>query len=159
MSDILKVKFDSTKLLAALAKCPQEVTKALRTNMKQAMRDLAYTASKSDNHKYKSKSGMLSRSITYSVSSDGLKGKVFLDTGTAPYSVWQHEGTRDHKVNPKTAKSLYWVKGGGKQFSKGHVVSGIKPDRFLPRALNKMRAEIVEKMSDGYHKALKAAGF
>ena len=51
------------------------------------------------------------------------------------YSIYLEYGTSPHFVAPKNKKALSWGKGIQKFFSKGHMVSGIKPRRYFTKTL------------------------
>ncbi|MEQ8721035.1 MAG: hypothetical protein RID81_07145 [Sandaracinaceae bacterium] len=53
-----------------------------------------------------------------------------------PYGIFLEEGTVSHRVEPRHRKALRWAVEGGYGFSRGHVVSGIAPKRFLADALD-----------------------
>ena len=61
------------------------------------------------------------------------------DDDIAPYAKWLHEGTKTRKVKPKRRKALRWAVGGKFFFSQGHMIKGIKADRWLNRTA--LRAE------------------
>lgn len=49
--------------------------------------------------------------------------------------LWYLElGTASHRIEPVSADALHWEESGEDFFSKGHVVSGIKPHLFYTRA-------------------------
>ena len=113
------------------------------------------------NHRFISRSGNLERSAIPEVSASGLQGTVYLDGGLAPYAEYIHEGTgrygpkrRDFFVAPKVKKALHW----GRFYSKGHLIKGCRPDRFLLRAFEKSRDVIKENLTAAYMKALQKAG-
>lgn len=65
-----------------------------------------------------------------------VMGRLYASVGPdrstpAAYAIYVHEGTRPHRITPKTAKALYF---GGK-FSKGVNHPGTKPNPFMPRIL------------------------
>ena len=104
--------------------------------------------------------GMSSRyvdSIKYTVEGIGhnLKLKIDLDyfgQDGEPLGFWFEHGTKDHWIEPKgnDPSVLHWVDGGKHFFSKGHMVSGIKPhkifdegkDRGMPEFIGRLKAEI-----------------
>lgn len=54
--------------------------------------------------------------------------QLFITNSNQPISTFLSEGTMAHWVEPVTAKALHWIgPDGGSYFSKGHMVSGIKP--------------------------------
>lgn len=56
------------------------------------------------------------------------------------------EGTGEHWVPVVTGKALHWIDPatGGDVFSQGHFVKGIKPLRFLERAVREHEVEIAD---------------
>ena len=54
----------------------------------------------------------------------------------AEYAIYQDQGTRDHMIYPNKAKALHW---GGKYFSKGHMVSGIKGKHFVDKSFEQLQ--------------------
>ena len=54
----------------------------------------------------------------------------------AEYAIYQDQGTRDHMIYPVNKKALHW---GGKYFSKGHMVSGIKGKHFVEKSFEQLQ--------------------
>ena len=50
-----------------------------------------------------------------------------------PLGVWFEHGTKGHFVKPTKKKTLSWIEGGQRFFSKGHFVSGIPERRIMER--------------------------
>ena len=50
-----------------------------------------------------------------------------------PLGVWFEHGTKDHFIKPTEKKSLSWIEGGQRFFSKGHFVKGIPERRIMER--------------------------
>jgi hypothetical protein len=155
----LRVKIDTRNLTAALLKAPEIVRPILRRRMGTEMNAVARYARA--NHRFTSRAGKLEQSITTEVSSGGLQGCVYLKGGMAPYGEYIHEGTgrygtrgTDFYVAPVTAKALHW----GKFFSKGHLIKGWRPDRFLTESLKVNRQHIIDGLVDAYTTALQKAG-
>ncbi|MBC8553273.1 MAG: hypothetical protein H8D23_26945 [Candidatus Brocadiales bacterium] len=112
--------------------------------------------------------GMSSRyidAIKYTVEGIGhnLTLKIDLDyfgKDGEPLGYWFEFGTKDHWIEPiggtqggggrNTPKVLHWTQGGQHFFSKGHMVSGIKPHKIfdegktrgMPEFLGRLKAEI-----------------
>jgi hypothetical protein len=156
----LTVKVDTRLLTAALLKAPSAVRSVLRKEMGQQMADVAKEAALV--HRYKTQSGNLDRSIQSSVSNGGLVGTVQLVSGLAPYGIYQHEGTgiygpkhAAYEVKPTNKKALHW---GGKFFSKGHKINGIKKNQFVYNAFKNRANEIVDGLEDAVNRALKKVG-
>jgi hypothetical protein len=109
---------------------PDIAAKKMRLALNSVLREVVIYARAKGNHEYKSQSGNLSRSTTYTISRDGLSAELFLDEGIAKYGKWVHDG------NGK------W-----------------KPDQFLYKAVDKNEDEIVEAIDDAVGKIIKEAGF
>jgi len=157
----LTVKVDTKALSAALLKMGKSGVSILRKEMGTQMQAVASMAAQ--RHRYTTRSGTLDRSISHEVSKTGIRGTVFLDTGTAPYALYQHEGTGMYGarrapffIAPVRKKALYW---GKRIWSKGHYVSGIKPDRFLYKAFKHQKQAIVKGLNKAYETLIKRAGF
>ncbi len=86
-------------------------------------------------HRYEQKQGRLKDAVQTKFTMGGLVGRVYLDTGIAPYAVPIHEGIRPHMIFPKRRKALRWVKGSDFVFSKRARFPGWQKDPFLYDAL------------------------
>lgn len=157
----LSIKIDRTKALSALQKFPKELGDSLRRTVKAGVRDIQVGAIQ--DHKFTSRSGNADRSIQTDV--NGLRGRVFLDTGIAPYSPHLHEGTgfygdRGHayRVEPKKGRALRFVQGGRFRFSRGHLVTGIKGDKFLFRSAEREKPNFEKKVRLAINRTIKSAG-
>jgi uncharacterized protein GlcG (DUF336 family) len=147
---------DTSKLAAAFKKAPLAVARELRIEMGKAMQVVERDARM--HHRFKTKSGSLERSIQHDTSKDGLYGRVFLNTGTAKYGPYQHDGTKPHVVRPTNRKALYFLKGGQKFFSKGHTVGGIKADKFMDKAFMRQKPYIIARIRGAIARAFQIAG-
>ena len=58
------------------------------------------------------------------------------------YAIFLERGTSPHFIKPSVKKALRWKKGNEWFFSKGHMVSGIKPRRHFERTSINMKPEI-----------------
>lgn len=113
---------------------------SMATQLKKSSRDIVERAQ--DIHNYKTKTGNLDNSIQWE-SRGQFETVIGLDTIKAPYSDFQHEGTKDHSVKPKNKKALRFVGSRGRFFfSKGHVVSGIKRDQFIFKSFRFLKPKI-----------------
>lgn len=135
------------ELVRAFDKAPAKVKVELRRAIKEALVKIQKRARKE--HRFRTRSGNLERSIEDEMISDWPPtGRVWLNpvaSKTASgqsYGVFQHEGTREHFVRPRTRKALRWVNGGRIFFSKGHRVRGIQTDQFIYKAADNERAAI-----------------
>ena len=136
-----------SQLNEAFARAPGAVRRQLRLALNIALRGVQDRARRE--HKFRSRSGNLERSIRTKIDSDWPPvGRIYLDpAGTMTkngqaYGTYQHEGTQDHFVRPRDRLALRWVSGGGFAFSRGHRVSGIAADPFVDRAGDKEKPNI-----------------
>lgn len=128
------------ELVKAFEKAPGEAKIQLRLALRESLVKIQEHARKE--HRFRTRTGMLERSVQVEVPSEWpLVGRVWLNPGPTQtasglsYGVFQHEGTKDHPIEPRNKKALRWVGGDGAMwFSKGHDVSGIKSDPFIYRA-------------------------
>lgn len=89
--------------------------------------------------------GMMSNSVD--ISEDGedrLVGNTAMSPTGFPYPLAIEQGTSSHWVAPVTFNALHWIdkSTGDDAFSKGHNVSGIKPDPFVEPSINMTIADI-----------------
>jgi hypothetical protein len=178
------IHVDDKATIKALRECAELVSvecgRAIGTSMAnvemQAKRD----------HKYKSKSGQLNKSIISSVRKDGLQGTVRLEKSIAKYGEWQHDGTDPYVIRAKNKAALHFVKGGvgwlvpkkpyigkgkknpfwigvqekgGNISWKGHVNHpGIKEDKFLYRAFTSLLPEAQKAIERALEAAIRKSG-
>ena len=70
------------------------------------------------------------------------EGKEYIVTNTAvsengfPYPLAINSGSSAHWIAPKDASVLHWEKNGTDYYSKGHMVSGIKPDPYVKYSID-----------------------
>lgn len=88
-----------------------------------------------DNHNYISRTGALEKSTDIRFKDNGLVGEIFLNTKTAKYAPFVHEGSVPHIIKPKNKQALRWVNNGAFVFAKSVRHPGYKGDAFLYRAL------------------------
>ena len=96
-----------------------------------------------DNHKFKSRTGDLERSVDVRFSVGGAVGEVFLNMGIASHGPFVHQGTRPHEIFPKHRTMLRFTAGGRFVFAKKVNHPGTKKDAFLYKAFRDSRGEIV----------------
>ena len=60
------------------------------------------------------------------------------------YAKFLEYGTSPHFISPKTAKALAWQVNGKWFFSKGHMVSGIKPRWHFRNTSLRMKQQIID---------------
>lgn len=150
------ISIDAKKLVEAFRRIPNIAASNCRLAMREGLREVQ-TQARAD-HAFTPRSGRLERSIQSQSNQLGLSGKVFLNTGVAPYGVYQHEGTKEHYVAPVRAKALHWVVNGKNFFSKGHRVKGIKKDQFLYRAAANKQDALFDRIFAAIRKTIKEAG-
>jgi hypothetical protein len=147
---------DYKKLSLAFQKIPLIAAKELRSELNQQLRTIQVNARL--HHNFKTHSGQLERSIQEDVEGSGLSGKVWLEESVAPYGKFVHDGTKEHQVAPKSRKALYFVSGGQKWFSKGHMVQGIKKDQFLFKAFDRQKPYFLARIRDAVKRIFDAVG-
>jgi hypothetical protein len=133
----IKFDIDQKALTAALAKFPQETSKALRKAQGAAMSNVVRTARK--NHRFTTQSGNLERSISFDVDKSGLVAEGFLNANVAKYGRRIHEG------------------GGGGVDSRGRKMTN-HPDPFLYNALDASESKYIAMIDTAIGNAIKAAG-
>lgn len=92
------------------------------------------------------KSGMMAQSVD--IESDGddrLVGNTASSVDGFPYPLAIEKGTRSHWIAPNTFSALHWD---GDKFSKGHRVSGIKPDPFVEPSISDTMYDIDKFLED-----------
>ena len=132
MSLSLTVKIDTAKLLAALQAAPKAVTRELRIAQGKAMTPVQKEARSKGGHRYNTQSGAAEEATGDkgpTISRDGFSSTLALEPGIAIYINRLHEG---------------W----GKR----------PPDRFLFRAFENQKSQIVATLEEGLRKALAKAG-
>ena len=94
------------------------------------------------------KTGMMMNSVDVMHDGDGvyLVGNTASSVDGFPYPLAIEEGTRDHWVAPVTFNALHWNDklSGEDRFSKGHMVSGIKPDPYVDYSIQNLEDKIEE---------------
>ena len=131
--------------------------------MKKNLRDVASYAKQ--HHRFHSRRGGIERSLQWEVGGSGLQGEIYLESAIAKHAKYIHEGTglygpkrKRITVRPVTRKALYWVSGGRKVFARKAVIDGIRPDRFLYRAMRIKRQTIVKNFQLAAVRAFKKVG-
>ena len=181
---VFSANIDYKGLSKAFEKMPLIAAKELRFEMKKSTKALAIDAK--NNHRFKSDSNRLENSIVDKVDESGLSGIVFLDENIASYGKYQHDGAKPHVIRPKNKGALFFLKGGQKFFvpkhargeggylteywrdrknegavvvAKGYVNHpGIKPDKFLNKALKRQEPFFYARISGAVKRILIAAG-
>ena len=100
----------------------ESVAKALSSNQENIISSKHYIT------------GMMANSVD--LTNDGgdyLVGNTAMSPDGFPYPLAIEKGTRSHWVSPNTFSALHWD---GDKFSKGHRVSGIKPDPFVDPSID-----------------------
>ncbi len=93
------------------------------------------------------KTGNLVQSFGTGIVLGRLIGKI---TPTAKYAVMVHEGTRPHVITPKDKKALFWKGAAHPMKSVKHP--GTKPNKFMPKILERARGNIVRHFEDAMEK-------
>ena len=155
-------KLDYSKFSEAFNKIPVVASRELRKSMQDSTQAIVTVAK--TRHKFKSKRGMLERSIQKIIDPSGLSSKVFLNEGVASYGKYVHDGTgiynggKPYPIKPKNKKMLYWKNASGKHFSKGVMNNGIKPDRFLYEAAEAQKPFFIARIKGSINRIIEAAG-
>jgi len=174
MASAITFSVDMSAFANAMNALPEEMAKESRNAIKEGAAILVSAArteylAKTRTH---SKNGnKVEKSIQEEIAPDGMSGRVFINSEVAPHAVFVHEGTEDHIV-PKSGHvwgkgtmkggepaALHFVLGGESYFSKGHKVTGLKPDQFLYRAADKSREKIISMVEEKITTAIHTAGF
>ena len=96
-----------------------------------------------EHHHFRTRTGLLERSVTAGHSEDGLTGWVKLDEDVAKYGPFVHQGTKPHIIEARIAKALRWFDADGRiHFAKRVHHPGYKGDPFLFRALDEKKDDI-----------------
>lgn len=91
--------------------------------------------------------GPLRASITADVTTDETRGRITGRVGSRlPYAIWQERGTgiygpRGTPIRPKRSRYLRFIPKGGNAFVYAKQVRGVRPQRYLERALAVMAAQ------------------
>jgi len=153
----LTANIDSDDFRAAMASIPELAAKEIRAALSKSAQAVVSQAQAV--HKFNPKSGNLDRSIQRRMSPDEpYAAEVFFNIGIATYGKYQNYGTKEHPVTPKSRKALYFVSGGGKAFSKGHTVRGIKAEYFVEEAAKVKTPNFIQAISDAAGRVIQAAG-
>lgn len=123
----LVVKVDTKRVSAAFAKFPQAMSRELRVAMKKEMSGVQRYARR--NHRFITRSSMLARSVQTKVSTTGLFGEVYLDTGLAVYGPRIHRGWGTWRA-----------------------------DKFLTMAFKKFKPSITANLTRAVHDAIRKVG-
>lgn len=156
----LKVRFDTSKLTAALMTLGQTGTQEIRKTVKAELETVANDANQ--NHRFIPRSGNLDRSVQVDMSSDGMSGTVSLQTSIAPYGPYIHNGTgiygpRKKPIVPTAKKLLHFYVGGKPVFARS--VKGVRPDPFLTTAFERRKADIKSRIQKAINRTIRRAGF
>jgi hypothetical protein len=162
-NQMVSVKIDADRFLAALKATPQVVSREIRQEMRQALKDVQQDAR--THHKFHTGHGKAEKSIMTETDPTGLQGRVYIDAGIAPHAVYQHEGTglygEKHKAFPvkaKNKKALHWVSEGDSHFSKSVSIKGIHPDPFLHNAMERQKPGLITRFRAALARAIQKAG-
>lgn len=124
----------------------------LRLGIKDAVIEVQDEAQ--SNHRFTSQSGDLERAVETEFKSNGMAGRVYLDTNVAPYAGCVHQGTPAHNIFPQQRKWLRWPDGSRFIFAKAVHHPGTKADEFLYKALETKRDEVEDILDRHVDRAL-----
>ena len=109
-----------------------KIQSTLRSRLQEAMeisvRDIQERAR--DNHRFITRNGDAERSIDKQVSGSGDSVVGVVGT-TRLITIYLHQGTPAHIIEPRTKKALRWAAGGDFVFAKRVQHPGIKKDPFI----------------------------
>lgn len=123
------------KIRDALKKSPDIVAGRLEKGLEAASLVVLKNANESN---VPHKSGNLLRSFT--VRKSFLQREIYPDLKKAPYALYVHEGTKAHRIVPRSKKALYWTGAAHPVKSVNHP--GTKANKFMPRILDRATPEI-----------------
>ena len=104
----------------------REFTNWMRPGFRQMLK--ALTEFSKHRHNWKRRTGKTDANTKFKLNRNGVSGKIYNDTDVAKFLYY---GTKRHYVAPVRASALSWVQNGERRFSKGHFVSGIKPENWI----------------------------
>lgn len=162
----IEILIDTSALDRAFSSFSSETEREIRIGLKESANELISQAKSELNSHFKHGSGKAEQSIQVDeTKSTNTSITVGLNSATAPYSVYLHQGTGiygegkgEYFVEPKNKKALHWVSGGDSFFSKGHYVKGIPAFPFLHIAANKCKEKIQSIMSEHIATAIRSGG-
>ena len=153
----LSCKIDASKLFSAFMQVPLLAARELRTELKESLRVVQVDAKL--HHEFKSHTHNLENSVVTQVTGDGLQGRVVLAQNRAPYAAAVHNGSRPHRIEPKSKKALHWIAGGNEFFSsKGINHPGYKGDPFLFDSLKRQWPYIMARIRGATNRVFQMAG-
>ena len=123
---MVSIQFDP-KEFRKLKITQREVNDFLSAGFKRMMTNLlAYSKI---HHDWNKQTGKTSASMRKKINRNGREGRIYSHSDVAKFLYY---GTTKHWVEPTRKKALSWVElGGERRFSKGHFVSGIKPEPWI----------------------------
>jgi hypothetical protein len=153
----LSCKIDAQKLFTAFMQVPLLAARELRTELKESLRVVQVDAKL--HHEFKSHTHGLENAVQYEVKGDGLSGRLYLEQSRAPYAAAVHNGSKPHRIEPKTKKALHWVSGGTEFFSsKGVNHPGYKGDPFLFNSVKRQWPYIMARIRGATNRVFQMAG-
>jgi hypothetical protein len=153
----MKIQFDASAVLQALERAPTTTVEEIRRALLESCRLVQQKAR--EKHRFRTKTGMLERSIDYQVDEGKCEGVIQINPTIAPYGKYVHTGTRPHDIVPKDKHSLRWAGPGNKFiFAKRVHHPGTQKDEFLYEAAEQSRVEINAIFARHIDKATKEAG-
>ena len=103
----VKFDIDARAVLAAARASPRTTVDEMRRGLLEACR-LIQSESRAK-HRFRSKTGMLEKSVSYQVDIGKVEGVIELSPSVASYGHWVHTGTRPHDISPKNKRALRWA--------------------------------------------------
>jgi len=133
--DILEEK--KSKLKSLEEPVAQSVAEELKSNQETIISTKHYIT------------GMMSNSVDiFEDAKDRLVGNTATSVDGFPYPLAIEKGSSSHWIEPVTYDALHWSDSSGEHFSKGHMVSGIKPDPFVQYSIDETIRNITSVVND-----------
>lgn len=152
LDDAIK-SFDTTPLISQVFGDLETYCKRLKDELEQ-VKDPVSEAVADNLSSYQSqiismkhyKTGMMMNSVDISHDGDGvyLVGNTATSVDGFPYPLAIEKGTRAHRVAPITYNALHFIDKGVEKWSKGHMVSGIRPDPYVQPSIDNTLRKIEE---------------
>lgn len=147
----LSLNTDFDKLTAAFERAPEETRKAVRLEVKKAVRDIKEYAR--EHHRYTTRGGDLERRGIVTRVTDN-KGVLAL-SDAVPYAVFVHQGTKAHIIEPRVKLALRWTNGSHFVFAKRVMHPGTRADPFLFEAADHELPRIQSRFADAIESILR----
>ncbi len=81
-----------------------------------------------------------------------IRNEYWTEDGTYDIALGREKGTKDHMIKPRKKQALSWKHGGGRRFSGGHMVSGLKPLNIISKTVESNEYELQTQLNDEFKK-------